>query len=114
MTAHSNDVYGLTDRVRYEFDDTLVYVSEELTSDTIIIPMQCQELVATLSVETGSGKIQTTNNKLEDVIAEDEGVVWVDWNLGTVTATTQDRCPCVTALRFVCTTGTVRLLLSGR
>jgi len=96
----------------WEYDQTLVYVSVELTSNPIIIPRNLKEISVFLGITAGSGKIQYTLNKVADVISG-TGVVWKDWDAGTVIIDTDDVLKKCSAIRFICTTGTVRLLVQG-
>ena len=111
MTRRVIPPYG---NQRYEYDETLTYVDTELTSDPLIFPGGDTVFTATLYIDTGSGKIQTTNNKYDDVLS-DTDVVWTDWDSGSVTITIQDTFDAsVTAIRFICTTGTVRLMATAQ
>lgn len=79
--------------------------------DTIIIPNGVNIINVVLEITAGSGKIQTTCNKLADVIS-DTDVVWLDWPFGTISATAQDSFDGrVTAVRMVNATGTTRLMI---
>ena len=91
-----------------------IFEPETGNGDSIIIPDNIKNISVTLEVGgSSSGKIQTTTNKVDDVI-NDNDVVWVDWDSGIVTVTTQDSSLPVTALRLVRSTGTVRMLIRAQ
>lgn len=97
--------------IAYEYDTGDKAVAGN--GDTIIVPNNIDHLNVTLEITAGSGKVQSTNNKLADVIS-DTDVVWVDWLLGTITSTAEDSCTPPTALRMVNATGTTRMLVRGQ
>jgi hypothetical protein len=114
MTSMNIDTYDpIIKNISYEYDQTLVYVSTPLTSDPIIMPNNIDQIAVTLSITAGEGKVQTTTNKLADVISG-TSVVWHDWELGSIIATDQDVAAPVTAMRFICTTGTVRVMIKAQ
>jgi hypothetical protein len=69
-------------------------------SDWILVPDEVQGLSVTLSFTGGgSGKMQSTTDKLDTV--KNGSPVAVDWPLGEVSSNTQDFCLPVTAIRAV-------------
>jgi hypothetical protein len=93
---------------RYEYDETLV---SDTNGNPLIIPENVNIIAVTVSAtDSGSGKIQTTTNKLQDVI-NDNNLVWVDWDAGDVVGVIQDFAPPVTAIRLVRSSGTVRMMI---
>jgi hypothetical protein len=69
-------------------------------SDWLLVPDEVAGLTATLSFTAGgSGKIQTTTDKVDTV--KTGSPVAVDWPLGEVSSSTQDFCVPVTAIRAV-------------
>ncbi len=100
---------GRIDSIAFEYDDTL---TSAINGNSVIIPTNINKGAVTLQITGGgSGKIQTTTNLLQDVI-DDNGVVWVDWDSGTVAATTQDILEvAVTAIRQVNVSGNSRMML---
>lgn len=114
MTSVNIDTYDpVIENVSFEYDQTLTYVDAELTSDPIIMPNNVDQIAVTLYIDTGEGKVQATTNKLADVIS-DTDVVWHDWELGSIIATDQDVAAPVTAMRFICTTGVVRIMIKAQ
>jgi len=114
MTSVNINTYDpIIEHISFEYDQSLVYVSTELTSDPIIMPNNINQIAVTLAITAGSGKVQTTTNKLADVISG-TSVVWHDWELGSIIATDQDVAAPVTAMRFICTTGIVRVMIKAQ
>ena len=99
--------------------NTLGYdYSEELSAagngDTVIIPETITGISVTLEVTAGAGKIQASTTPVSEIIATEASAVWVDWDNGEVTATTQDRVSPVSALRVVNASGTTKMTLRGQ
>ena len=94
----------------WEYDDQL---SSPGNGNTVIVPAGVTVISVTLGITTGSGKIQTTTNLLDDVISN-TGIVWQDWDDGVVTDNTQDYTSAVTAIRQVNVSGTSRMMLRGQ
>ena len=99
---------GRIDDIGYQYDTGSII--ESGNGDSIIIPDNISEIAVTLYIDSGEGKVQTTTNLIIDVISG-TGIIWVDWDAGSVTSTTQDSCVPVTAIRMVNTSGTTRLLV---
>lgn len=112
MTSVNIDTYDSIKRnIAWEYDSG--DVSSSGNGDAVIIPIGVKQIVVSLEIDTGEGKIQTTTNKVTDVIS-DTDVVWVDWDDGSVTSTTQDSCSPVTAIRMINTLGTTRMMLRAQ
>ena len=93
----------------WEYEDTL---SSAIDGSSVIVPENIKNLSVTLQISAGSGKVQTTTSKLEDVL--NNNAVWVDWDNGVVTSTTQDSCVPITAIRQVNVSGTTKLLVRAQ
>lgn len=98
------------DQYGFEYEETLDSAGN---GNSVLIPDVVRNIGVTLQVLSGTGKIQTTTNKVQDVI-DDNNVVWVDWDSGVVSTTTQDSCSPVTALRMVNVSGEQRLLMRAQ
>lgn len=92
--------------------------TEELSApsngDTIIVPGNVIGISVALEVTGGSGKVQASITPVDEIIANESNTIWIDWDSGTVTATTQDRCAPVSALRQVNASGTTKLTLRAQ
>lgn len=106
------DPYG---NIRYEYKESLTYVSAELKSNPVIVPGGNNEVTVTLLIGgSSSGSIETTNNPLSEVIADASACTWATWTKGTITSTAQDTfAGKMTAFRIVCTTGTVTAFVNA-
>ncbi len=93
------------------------YQSSDLVApgdgDTVMFPTNVPGASVLLQITTGAGKIQTTVNKVADVLS-DTDVVWDDWSSGEVASTTGDRMDPVTALKMVNASGTTRLIIRAQ
>ena len=97
-------VKGEKGQFAWEYEDDVSSVTE---GDTIIIPGGVVGIAVTLDIGAAcTAKVQTTTDKIQDVINEKATVTWVDWDAGAVIADTQDYCKPVTAIRLVQTIGT--------
>lgn len=90
-----------------EHNEIAWHYEEELTSPgaghAILFPTGIENIAVTLTPSGGSGKVQATTSSIERI---KEGLaIWVDWDAGTVTASTQDYCSPVTAIRQVNVSG---------
>lgn len=99
--------------ISYEYDETLTFVSVELTSNAIIMPNNIKSISCFLDLTTGSGKVQYSLNKIADIISG-TSVVWKDWDAGSVSVDTDDVFYPVSAIRFVCSSGVARLFLKAQ
>ena len=92
--------------------------SDELTSasngDTVIIPATITGITVTLEIDTGNGKVQASTTPVNEILADENNAVWVDWDSGTVTVNTQDRVSPVSAIRQVNGAGTTKLTLRAQ
>ena len=84
---------------------------EELSSPGngawILKPNGTSGMGVTLSISSGSGKVQATTDSIDKVINDTaEGV---DWDLGTVSGTVQDTAIQLTAVRQVNISGTTTI-----
>ena len=93
-----------------EIDESLVAMAA--AGDFFLIPAEFNSLSVTLGVTGGSGRVETTTNKVADV-ESDTNVVWVPWDAGDVVATTQDVAARPTAIRQVNISGTTRLMVTA-
>lgn len=101
----------IIDNDAFEYDETL---ATGKTSNPIIIPDNIKSISVVLDIDTASGKVQYTLNKLADVIS-DTDVVWQDWDNGTISTTADDVFYPVTAIRFTNASGTAtRLMLRAQ
>lgn len=99
------------DTIGYEYDSGDIAVAGN--GNWVIIPDTIRSVNAVLEIAAGEGKIQTTKNKLADVIAGTDIIV-VDWKLGSITTTAEDEhTGRVTAIRMVNTSGITRMLLNA-
>lgn len=73
------------------------------------VPRNSVGVSVTLQIISGTAKVQSTTDLLDEVAAG--SAVWVDWPSGAVAATTQDYVRAVTALRGVCVSGSCRVML---
>jgi len=75
------------------------------TTANIYVPGGIQIITMTLTpTSAGTAKVQATTSIYADVVAGN--ALWVDWDNGSVTETTQSVCFPVTALRVVASSGT--------
>jgi hypothetical protein len=90
----------------YEFSETLTSAAN---GDTYYCdePGQFTQLTVTYTISAGSGYIQTTTSKYDDVIAGN--AKWLTWDFGTVTATTGVVFANVTAIRQVNVSGSTTI-----
>jgi len=99
------------DIIGYEYDSGDVAAAGN--GNWIIIPDNIRSVNAVLEITAGEGKLQTTKNKIADVIAGTD-IVAIDWKLGSVIATAEDEhTGRVTAIRMVNISGTTRMLLNA-
>jgi hypothetical protein len=98
------------DKFGFEYEESL---SDPGAGDVIIIPDSVNNISVTLEVVSGSGKVQTTTNKVQDVL-DNNNVVWDDWDSGEVANTIQDAVVPVTAIRMVNTSGEQRILIRAQ
>ena len=112
MTRVTIDRYDKRiDAQGFEYEETL---SSAVNGAAVIIPDSVKNISVTLVITGGgSGKMQSTTNKLADVIS-DTGVVWVDWDAGVIAATAQDAMLPATAIRMVNVSGTTRVLIRAQ
>lgn len=92
------------------------YDSGDVTAsgNWVLLPANLTSIVITLEVQaSSSGSIQTTTNKIQDII-DDNDVVAVTWSSGTVASTTQDTSNPVSAIKVIRTTGTVRMMIRAQ
>lgn len=99
------------DDIGWEYDSG--DVASPSNGNPVLIPDNVKVVSTTLEVNTGEGKLQATTNKVANV-ESDTDVVWVDWDAGSVTVTTQDACSPVTAIRMVNVSGTTRLMMRAQ
>lgn len=101
--------------VAYEYEESL---SEVASSDWLIIPINVKNIsVALIFTGTATAKVQTTVNKLQDVIDGSAGVVAFDWTSGGVSVNTEDSLVPVTAIRLnvtAYTDGVVKILVRAQ
>lgn len=102
---------GKIDNIGWEYDTG--DIASPGDGDSIIIPDNIKDIIVTLYINAGQGKVQTTTNKVQDVI-DDNSVIWVDWDPGLVSSTIQDTAPPVTAIRMVNVSGTTRLMIRAQ
>ena len=89
---------GVQNIFAWEFQENLIASGN---GAWIIIPDEVAGVAVTVSFASGgTGKVQTTTDKVAFVKAG-SSVVVKDWDLGTVSGTTQDYCKPCTAIRAV-------------
>lgn len=99
----------------YEYKGSVTYVDAPIAGDVILIPPNCSNITAALlPASTSSGKFQTTNANIADVIDDPAGVDWFEWTPGEVATATIDAVLPTTAIRVVCTLGTVYFQLRAQ
>ena len=98
------------DDVGYEYSESKDSAGN---GNSIMLPTSIRAGVAiTLQITAGEGKVQVTTSSIAEVIAGT--AVWVDWDAGSVTETTQDFMLPSTALRLVNTSGTTKIILRAQ
>jgi hypothetical protein len=97
------------DDIGWEYNDTLATPGN---GSSVINPDNVKIISVTLQITAGQGKVQATTSLLSDVLADT--AVWVDWDAGNVTATTQDTANPVTAIRQVNTSGTTKMMVRAQ
>jgi len=90
----------------WDYKDTL---SSSGNGNAVIIPPGVDSVQVALMPTAGSGKIQATLDKYEDVIDDPDAVDWVDWPSGVIAIGTQDSVNPPTAVRQVNVTGTTKM-----
>ena len=80
MTSVNISTYDpIIRNISFEYDSG--DVSGAGNGNAVIIPNNISKVSITLYISSGEGKVQTTTNKLADVISG-TGLVWVDWDSG--------------------------------
>ena len=89
---------GSRGKVSFEQEFSLFAIEE---SPWVIVPRGVSSISVTLTVKDGGkGKVQTTTD-LVSIVKSGMGINAIDWNLGEVSADSQDSCTPVTAIRLV-------------
>jgi hypothetical protein len=97
-------------KVAFEYQKT---VSALAADDSILIPQDVQNLnVQVVVASGGQGKVQYTNDKVEEVVADTAN--WIDWDAGVVSANSVDVFYPPTAVRINKTNAPGTLTLSLR
>lgn len=101
------------DWVGWEYDSG--EVASPGNGNWIIIPDNVKGLSCTLYISSGEGNVETTDNKLADIISG-TGIIAVEWASGSVTSTIQDGIDSnmPRAIRMVNISGTTRLLITAQ
>lgn len=111
IPKYDNPHGGVNDIMGYEYDSG--DIDSGSAGDWILIPDNVRDIICTLEIDSGEGKLQTTTNKVADVISDND-VVPHDWDNGSVTENTQDKAPPVTAIRLYRISGTIRLMVRAQ
>jgi hypothetical protein len=102
---------GERDTYAWEYEDELESAGD---GDSVLIPDDVQSVIVTLIPTAGTGKIQSTSDKLDTVKNDPGSVTWIDWDLGVVAVPTQDKCDPPTAIRQVNATGTTKMTVRAQ
>lgn len=91
------------------------YEAKVAIGDTLIIPAGLRRgVTVTLVVSSGSGKIQYTNGRRADVVANTTAnFAWIDWSNGTIAANGQNQFGPISALRISTTSGVQIMTVQG-
>ena len=96
-------------------NNVMSFEAQVSQNDTLIIPVGLRRgVTVTLIVSSGSGKIQYTNGRREDVIANTTSdFAWIDWSNGVVSANDQNQFGPISALKIVSSSGTQFMTIQG-
>lgn len=104
MTQQRASINDEADQKSWYYEETLASPGN---GKWILKPNGTDGMGVTLVISSGVGKVQATTDSIDNIIAGTETAV--DWDLGTVSGTTQDSCIQLTAVRQVNISGTTTL-----
>lgn len=100
---------GERDTFAWEFEEILNSPGD---GDWIMVPNDVGAIAVTLSPTAGSGKIQTTTDKID--VVKNGSPVAIDWDDGVVAISTHDVFFPITAFRMVNVTGTTKITVRAQ
>jgi hypothetical protein len=94
----------------FEYDETL---DAPGNGKYILIPANIKGVSVTLGLDAAStGKVQASTSTIYDI--KDDNAIWVDWDYGIVSSTSQDYMLPATAIRQVNLSGSTKLELRAQ
>jgi len=109
MQKIANQINAEKDEYSFEYSGALGSAGP---GPWVLIPNGVDNISVTLSISTGAGKVQISND-LDDIIRNNTPVA-VDWPLGVVTETVEDACNPPSAIRQVNVSGTTVLQMRAQ